>query len=106
MEDKANLTPSSWEDVLELMKSVRTSTEAAPPLMFSSINQSTTTIPTPPPASPFIGQAPGVEAFVPPDTELNDNDPVLPSVDKITPYLTSFLRALGLYTEARTSFIT
>ena len=47
-----------------------------------------------------------VEVFNPSDARLSDNDSVVISVDAITPYLDAALKALGLHTEARTSFIT
>ena len=47
-----------------------------------------------------------IEVFNPSDPRLSDNDSVVISVDTITPYLDAALKALGLHTEARTSFIT
>jgi len=64
--------------------------------------------PDSPPASPRIGatQDAVTEVFVPNDPVLNDDNAVLISIEKITPYLDAALKALGLHTEARTSFIT
>ena len=47
-----------------------------------------------------------MEAFIPNEATLRDDDSVVISVDKLTPYLDKTLSALGLHTEARTSFIT
>jgi len=60
------------------------------------------------PSSPRLGhsQAQNIERFIPNDATLDDANSVLLATDKITPYLDSALKALGLHTEARTSFIT
>ncbi|KIJ91690.1 hypothetical protein K443DRAFT_135456 [Laccaria amethystina LaAM-08-1] len=64
-------------------------------------------IPISPPQSPIIGHpSSDVEVFNPNDACLSDNDSVVISVDIVTPYLDTALKALGLHTEARTSFIT
>ncbi|KAF4610257.1 hypothetical protein D9613_010308 [Agrocybe pediades] len=47
-----------------------------------------------------------VEAFNPNATILNDDNSVVLPVSEVTPYLDRALHALGLHTEARTSFIT
>ncbi|KAF4609941.1 hypothetical protein D9613_010306 [Agrocybe pediades] len=47
-----------------------------------------------------------IEAFNPNAAVLNDDNSVVLPVSKITPYLDRALYALGLHTEARTSFIT
>ena len=47
-----------------------------------------------------------IEMFNPNDACLSDNNSVVISVDNVTPYLDTALKALGLHTEARTSFIT
>jgi len=64
--------------------------------------------PLSPPSSPRLGpsQVQNVERFIPNDATLDDGNSVLLATDKITPYLDSALIALGLHTEARTSFIT
>jgi len=64
--------------------------------------------PLSPPSSPRLGhsQAQNIERFIPNDATLDDANSVLLATDKITPYLDSALKALGLHTEARTSFIT
>ena len=60
-----------------------------------------------PPQSPVVNSLPlDSEVFNPSDARLSDNDSVVISVDTITPYLDAALKALGLHTEARTSFIT
>ena len=46
------------------------------------------------------------EIFNPNDACLSDKDSVVISVDTVTPYLDTALKALGLHAEARTSFIT
>ncbi|RXW18594.1 hypothetical protein EST38_g7259 [Candolleomyces aberdarensis] len=60
-----------------------------------------------PPASPLLSST-GivVENFIPNRPTLNTTNSVLLEVGKITPYLDSSLKALGLHIEARTSFIT
>ncbi|KAF4609942.1 hypothetical protein D9613_010307 [Agrocybe pediades] len=47
-----------------------------------------------------------IEAFNPNAALLNDDNSVVLPVSKVTPYLDQALHALGLHTEARTSFIT
>ncbi|RXW15280.1 hypothetical protein EST38_g10574 [Candolleomyces aberdarensis] len=60
-----------------------------------------------PPASPTLSPTGTVaETFVPNRPVLNTKNSVLLEVKKITPYLDSSLKALGLHVEARTSFIT
>jgi len=51
-------------------------------------------------------QPQNIERFIPNDATLDDANSVLLVTEKITPYLDSALIALGLHTEARTSFIT
>ena len=62
--------------------------------------------PLSPPNSPFFEQQQTIEPFSPIGSDLHDTDSVLLPVDNISPYLDKVLRALGLHTEARTSFIT
>ncbi|KAH6904681.1 hypothetical protein BKA70DRAFT_1431978 [Coprinopsis sp. MPI-PUGE-AT-0042] len=60
-----------------------------------------------PPASPLangIGQA--LEKFIPNRPTLNDSNSVVLPLQELTLYLDKALLALGLHTEARTSFIT
>ena len=66
------------------------------------------TFPLSPPSSPRLGssQVQNVERFIPNDAMLDDTNSVLLATDKITPYLDSALKSLGLHTDARTSFIT
>ncbi|KAJ7097361.1 hypothetical protein C8R44DRAFT_643573, partial [Mycena epipterygia] len=59
-----------------------------------------------PPGSPVLDQPAAVESFSPLTCDLSPSDSVLLQVSDITPYLDNVLRALGLHTEARTSFIT
>jgi len=47
-----------------------------------------------------------IEPFNPNEAVLNDGNSVVMPVGKVTPYLDQALAALGLHTEARTSFIT
>ncbi|KAG2128678.1 uncharacterized protein EDB93DRAFT_1214362 [Suillus bovinus] len=47
-----------------------------------------------------------VDVFSPTSSTLGDMDSIVISVDKVTVYLDNSLKALGLHTEARTSFIT
>ncbi|KAG2746392.1 hypothetical protein P692DRAFT_201867792 [Suillus brevipes Sb2] len=47
-----------------------------------------------------------VNTFDPISSSLNDMDSIVVPVDKVTVYLNKSLEALGLHTEARTSFIT
>ncbi|KAG2031489.1 ubiquitin family protein [Suillus americanus] len=47
-----------------------------------------------------------VDVFSPTCSTLCDADSIVVSVDKVTAYLNKSLKALGLHTEARTSFIT
>ena len=65
-------------------------------------------MPISPPASPVLGESSRglVEHFNPNDAVLNDENSVVMPVVIITPYLDKALAALGLHTEARTSFIT
>ncbi|KAJ7463633.1 hypothetical protein FB451DRAFT_1352919 [Mycena latifolia] len=63
-------------------------------------------IPMSPPGSPVLGQPAAVEVFSPIACDLSAADSVLLAVSEITPYLDKALLALGLHTEARTSFIT
>jgi len=62
--------------------------------------------PPSPPRSPAFDQPQPVEYFSPISSDLCDLDSVILPADKVTPYLDKSLRALGLHTEARTSFIT
>ncbi|KAJ7182242.1 hypothetical protein C8R43DRAFT_1092987 [Mycena crocata] len=62
-------------------------------------------IPISPPGSPVLGQPLG-EAFSPITCDLSPANSVLLTVSNMTPYLDQALQALGLHTEARTSFIT
>ncbi|KAG2140417.1 hypothetical protein BD769DRAFT_1430011 [Suillus cothurnatus] len=57
------------------------------------------------PQSPASKPQP-VDTFNPISNSLDDTDSVVIPVDKITIYLDKSLKALGLHTEARTSFIT
>ncbi|RXW19658.1 hypothetical protein EST38_g6211 [Candolleomyces aberdarensis] len=60
-----------------------------------------------PPSSPILSPTGTVaEAFVPNHPNVNTTNSVLLEVEKITPYLDSSLKALGLHAEAQTSFIT
>ncbi|KAJ6465976.1 hypothetical protein DFH09DRAFT_1486115 [Mycena vulgaris] len=61
--------------------------------------------PPSPPSSPVPGHPPA-QTFSPITSDLSPADSALLSVPEITPYLDAALRALGLHTEARTSFIT
>ncbi|KAJ7138842.1 hypothetical protein C8R46DRAFT_1200928 [Mycena filopes] len=64
-------------------------------------------IPASPPASPVLElENYSTESFSPLTSDLSPADSVLIAVDSITPYLDKVLLALGLHTEARTSFIT
>jgi hypothetical protein len=47
-----------------------------------------------------------LETFCPTSSSLSDTDSVVIPVDKVTVYLDKSLKALGLHTEARSSFIT
>ncbi|KAG1851689.1 hypothetical protein F4604DRAFT_1959187 [Suillus subluteus] len=47
-----------------------------------------------------------LDTFSPTSSSLSDTDSVVIPVDKVTVYLDKSLKALGLHTEARTSFIT
>jgi hypothetical protein len=47
-----------------------------------------------------------VDSFDPISSSLNDMDSIVIPVDKVTVYLDKSLNALGLHTEARTSFVT
>ncbi|KAF6748214.1 hypothetical protein DFP72DRAFT_578678 [Ephemerocybe angulata] len=58
-----------------------------------------------PPASPQLGTV-AEESFVPNRATLDASNSVVLEVAKMTPYLDSSLKALGLHVEARTSFIT
>ncbi|KAJ7828776.1 hypothetical protein B0H14DRAFT_2452256 [Mycena olivaceomarginata] len=58
------------------------------------------------PESPTVSQVIPVELFSPLNSDLTPTDSVLVAVSEITPYLDKVLLALGLHTEARTSFIT
>ncbi|KAJ7138822.1 hypothetical protein C8R46DRAFT_603970 [Mycena filopes] len=62
-------------------------------------------IPASPPGSPVLKNF-GTESFSPPTSDLSPTNSVLIAVASITPYLDKVLLALGLHTEARTSFIT
>ncbi|KAJ7757211.1 hypothetical protein DFH07DRAFT_958800 [Mycena maculata] len=62
-------------------------------------------IPISPPGSPVLGQ-PVPVSFSPTTCYLTRADSVLLTVSDITPYLDAALLAMGLHTEARTSFIT
>ncbi|KAI5831446.1 hypothetical protein K523DRAFT_269933 [Schizophyllum commune Tattone D] len=61
-----------------------------------------------PPSSPTLATptAMGEEVFRPNLSGLSDEDSVVLPVSTVTPYLDTALAALGLHTEARTSFIT
>jgi Ubiquitin family len=60
-----------------------------------------------PPASPLVqGYVHVIERFIPNRPCLNDSNSVLVSLQDLTPYLDNALLAMGLNTEARTSFIT
>lgn len=65
-------------------------------------------MPPSPPASPLLGKSSRglTEHFNPNEAVLNDENSVVMPVAIITPYLDEALAALGLHTEARTSFIT
>jgi hypothetical protein len=63
-------------------------------------------VPPSPPQSPILGQLAMIEHFSPTLSDLSDADSVVLSVNSMTPYLDKALAALGLHTEARTSFIT
>ncbi|KAJ7762975.1 hypothetical protein B0H16DRAFT_1368537 [Mycena metata] len=63
-------------------------------------------MPMSPPASPTIASSDLVERFSPLTCDLSPADSVLIAVADLTPYLDKMLLALGLHTEARTSFIT
>ncbi|KAF6747244.1 hypothetical protein DFP72DRAFT_920337 [Ephemerocybe angulata] len=58
------------------------------------------------PASPQLGGAVAEETFVPNRATLDASNSVVLEVAKMTPYLDSSLKALGLHVEVRTSFIT
>ncbi|KAJ7866237.1 hypothetical protein B0H14DRAFT_3107391 [Mycena olivaceomarginata] len=58
------------------------------------------------PESPTVSQVIQVELFSPLNSDLKPTDSILVAVSEITPYLDKVLLALGLHTEARTSFIT
>lgn len=62
--------------------------------------------PTSPPPSPIGPPAPSGETFDPLTSDVSPATSVLLPTAALTPYLDSALRALGLHTEARTSFIT
>ena len=49
---------------------------------------------------------PGIETFNPTDVVISDKNAIAICVKDITPYLDATLKALGLHTEARSSFIT
>ncbi|RXW11895.1 hypothetical protein EST38_g13961 [Candolleomyces aberdarensis] len=61
---------------------------------------------SPPPSPSLIPTSNVDETFVPNRATLNAKNSVLLEVKKITPYLDTSLKALGLHVEARTSFIT
>ncbi|KAJ7177128.1 hypothetical protein C8R46DRAFT_1188738 [Mycena filopes] len=63
-------------------------------------------IPPSPPASPVLENFDTTDCFSPLTSDLSPAGSVLIAVDSITPYLDKVLLALGLHTEARTSFIT
>ncbi|KAJ7092302.1 hypothetical protein B0H15DRAFT_833419 [Mycena belliarum] len=63
-------------------------------------------VPISPPISPITTQAAASQTFSPLACTLTPTDSVLLAVGDITPYLDKILIALGLHTEARTSFIT
>jgi len=77
---------------------------------FLTISSSTdATAPLSPPASPLLEESNHqslIEHFNPNEAVLNDENSVVIPVAIITPYLDKALSALGLHTEARTSFIT
>jgi len=63
--------------------------------------------PTSPPPSPVLSESSAVqEYFHPSSSDLSDSDSVLLPLGEVTAYLDQVLCALGLHTEARTSFIT
>ncbi|KAG2081102.1 hypothetical protein BD769DRAFT_1621490 [Suillus cothurnatus] len=57
------------------------------------------------PRSP-ASEVQSLDVFSPTSSTLSDTDSIVVSVDKVTVYLDKSLKALGLHTEARTSFIT
>ncbi|KAI5887724.1 uncharacterized protein SCHCODRAFT_02638820 [Schizophyllum commune H4-8] len=61
-----------------------------------------------PPSSPALATPPAItqEVFRPSLSGLSDEDSVVLPIGTVTPYLDTALAALGLHTEARTSFIT
>ncbi|KAJ7177189.1 hypothetical protein C8R46DRAFT_989342 [Mycena filopes] len=63
-------------------------------------------IPASPPASPVLENFETPKSLSPLEDDLSPADSILIPVAKITPYLDKVLLALGLHTEARTSFIT
>ncbi|KAH6904692.1 hypothetical protein BKA70DRAFT_528514 [Coprinopsis sp. MPI-PUGE-AT-0042] len=60
-----------------------------------------------PPPSPIANESgQTIERFIPNRPSLNDLNSVVVSLQELTPYLDKSLLAMGLHTEARTSFIT
>ncbi|KAG2004249.1 ubiquitin family protein [Coprinopsis cinerea AmutBmut pab1-1] len=72
--------------------------------------ETTAEIPLSPPPSPILssedGETQNTEIFIPNQPHLGDHNSVLVATNEVTPYLDATLKALGLHTEARTSFIT
>ncbi|TRM59990.1 hypothetical protein BD626DRAFT_506103 [Schizophyllum amplum] len=62
--------------------------------------------PPPSPSRDTTQPTPTTEVFSPATSSVSDGDSVLLAVDGITLYLDAALAAMGLHTEARTSFIT
>ncbi|KAH6904694.1 ubiquitin-domain-containing protein [Coprinopsis sp. MPI-PUGE-AT-0042] len=61
---------------------------------------------SPPPSPRANGSGHTIETFIPNQPSVNDLNSVLVPLKDLTPYLDKALFALGLHTEARTSFIT
>jgi hypothetical protein len=63
-------------------------------------------VPLSPPQSPILGSSLSAERFSPASCDLHDANSVVLPLGNVTLYLDKTLQALGLHTEARTSFIT
>lgn len=74
--------------------------------ILTDVLRTDSTIPPSPPSSPAFGQSQTAEHFSPSSSDLADADSVVLASSNVTPYLDKALDALGLHTEARTSFIT